>query len=220
MTVPAGPLAASFPTRLQDGYRSFRDGRFPTEQSRFQTLAEAGQRPEIMIIGCCDSRVSPEVIFDAGPGEVFVVRNVANLVPPYSPDGELHGTSAALEFAVVALRVKHIVVMGHGRCGGVHAALNESVPLTSTDFIGKWMSLVAPDAERVRGLPDLEPAARQTVLEHDVIRRSVANLDTFPCIQTLTGRGKLQLHGAWFDVGLGELHVLDRQTDEFVMING
>src|SRR5262245_9073104 len=111
----------SLPQRLLDGYAMFWTGRLPAEQSRYRELAERGQSPEIMVIGCCDSRVSPEVIFDARPGELFVVRNVANLVPPYSPDGAYHGVSAALEFAVGALRVKHIVVLGHAHCGGVRA---------------------------------------------------------------------------------------------------
>src|SRR6187200_2894630 len=102
-----------FPQRLIDGYSSFASGRLRVEQDRYRELAESGQSPEIMVIGCCDSRVSPEVIFDARPGELFVVRNVANLVPPYTPDGATHGVSAALEFAVQALRVKHIIVLGH-----------------------------------------------------------------------------------------------------------
>jgi len=102
-----------FPQRLIDGYRAFCEGRLPTEQNRFRELAEHGQAPEVMVIGCCDSRVSPEVIFDAGPGELFVVRNVANLVPPYTPDGAQRAVSAALEFAVQVLKVKHIVVLGH-----------------------------------------------------------------------------------------------------------
>ena len=108
----------TLPARLIEGYEAFRSNRLPAEQSRYRDLAEQGQSPEIMVIGCCDSRVSPEVIFDARPGELFVVRNVANLVPPYSPDGTYHGVSAALEFAVGALRVKHIVVLGHAGCGG------------------------------------------------------------------------------------------------------
>src|SRR5438045_6571979 len=112
---------ASVPQHLIDGYRTFASQRLPTEQSRYRELSERGQSPEIMVIGCCDSRVSPEVIFDAGPGELFVVRNVANLVPPYAPDDSYHGVSAALEFAVGALRVKHIVVIGHAGCGGVRA---------------------------------------------------------------------------------------------------
>ena len=120
-----------FPARLSEGYRAFLGDRFISEQTRYEELAAAGQKPEIMIVGCCDSRVSPEVIFDARPGEMFVVRNVANLVPPYAPDGRHHSASAALEFAVQALRVKHIVVLGHGRCGGVQAfADQDSAPLS------------------------------------------------------------------------------------------
>src|SRR5215469_7491093 len=111
----------TFPKTLLDGYRSFRTQRLPTEQSRYRELSEHGQSPEVMVIGCCDSRVSPEVIFDVGPGELFVVRNVANLVPPYEPDGAYHGVSAALEFAVAVLKVAHIVVLGHARCGGIKA---------------------------------------------------------------------------------------------------
>src|SRR5215207_11189926 len=136
-----------FPERLTQGYRAFLDDRLPRERGRYETLAE-GQAPEIMLIGCCDSRVSPEVIFDARPGELFVVRNVANLVPPYSPDGTYHGVSAALEFGVGALRVKHIVVLGHARCGGVRAFAEDSAPLSPGDFIGKWMTLIAPAAEK------------------------------------------------------------------------
>src|SRR5689334_18594299 len=149
MTMKLQPELATkihLPQRLYDGYQAFRAGRLPTEQSRYRELAERGQAPETMVVGCCDSRVSPEVIFDAGPGELFVVRNVANLVPPYSPDGLYHGVSAALEFAVGALRVKHIVVLGHAFCGGVRAFAEESAPLSPGDFIGKWMSLIAPAA--------------------------------------------------------------------------
>ena len=142
-----------FPTRLIDGYRAFRDGRLPHEQDRYRELAEAGQSPEVMVIGCCDSRVSPEVIFDARPGELFVVRNVANIVPPYAPDGHAHGVSAALEFGVAALKVKHIVVLGHAHCGGVKAFAENAEPLSPGDFIGNWMRLMAPAAEKV-GAPD------------------------------------------------------------------
>src|SRR5471032_936517 len=111
-------MSMSFPQRLVEGYGAFRAARLPTEQGRYRELADAGQSPETMVIGCCDSRVSPEVIFDARPGELFVVRNVANLIPPYSPDGQAHGVSAALEFGVGTLRIKHIVVLGHAHCGG------------------------------------------------------------------------------------------------------
>ena len=112
-----------FPDDMIHGYRRFRDGRLESERARYRELAEAGQKPQTMVIACCDSRASPATIFDCGPGEIFVVRNVANLVPPYQPDDNYHGTSAALEFAVQVLRVGHIVVLGHGRCGGIQAAL-------------------------------------------------------------------------------------------------
>src|SRR3984885_13918824 len=138
-----------FPARLADGYRTFVATRLPIERSRYQKLAETGQRPEVMVISCCDSRVSPEVIFDAHPGELFVVRNVANLVPPYSPDGAAHGVSAALEFAVQALKVKHIVVLGHAHCGGIRAYTEPGNPLSPGDFIGRWMELIAPAAAAI-----------------------------------------------------------------------
>ena len=144
---------AHLPEHLLAGYRNFMSGLYASEGTRYRSLAREGQAPETMMIACCDSRAAPEMIFDAGPGELFVMRNVANLVPPYAPDGEYHSTSAALEFAVQSLKVKHIVVMGHGRCGGIKAALNaDATPLSPGDFIGKWMSLIAPAAEAVSGL--------------------------------------------------------------------
>ena len=139
----------AFPKRLLEGYSAFLSGRLPEEQNRFRELSQGGQSPEIMVIGCCDSRVSPEVIFDARPGELFVVRNVANLVPPYTPDGAQRAVSAALEFAVQALRVKHIVVLGHAQCGGIRAFAEEGEPLSPGDFIGRWMALIAPAAKAV-----------------------------------------------------------------------
>ena len=209
-------VAMSLPPRLIEGYEAFRSGRLATEQDRYRDLAEQGQSPEIMVIGCCDSRVSPEVIFDARPGELFVVRNVANLVPPYSPDGMYHGVSAALEFAVGALRVKHIVVLGHARCGGVRAFAEGSAPLSPSDFIGKWMSLIAPAAERVdhfRDTPDY--LAR---LEQASIANALDNLLTFPRLRKLIERGHVTPHGAYFGVATGELSVLDRQSGRFVPV--
>src|SRR5918997_3095550 len=203
-----------FPERLVAGYRAFLDGRFPGERSRFAALAEQGQSPEMMVIGCCDSRVSPEVIFDARPGELFVVRNVANLVPPYETGGEYHGTSAALEFAVQALKVKHIVVLGHARCGGVRAFADDTAPLSPGDFIGRWMTLIAPAAERLgprRG--DLDDYVAK--LELAAIENSLRNLMTFPCVRILVERGKLQLHGAFFGVATGVLMVRDPETGTF-----
>lgn len=223
MTEPrrsARPLPASFPTRLTAGYEAFREARYPNENERYKRLAAEGQKPEIMIIGCADSRVSPEVIFDAGPGEIFVVRNVANIVPPYTPDGEMHGTSAALEFAVLALAVRHIVVMGHGRCGGIAAALNERDPLTSSDFIGRWVSVLDETAERVRCDHAIAPGLRYTALEHEAIKASLSNLLAFPFVRARVEAGTLALHGAWFDVAEGALHVLDRDSGEFAVLSG
>ena len=203
-----------FPDRLTAGYRAFLDDRFPRERGRYEALAEQGQSPEIMVIGCCDSRVSPEVIFDASPGELFVVRNVANLVPPYETGGEYHGTSAALEFAVQALKVKHIVVLGHARCGGIRAFGDESAPLSPGDFIGRWMTLIAPAAERL-GPPKGDLTDYLTRLELAAIENSLKNLMTFPCVRILVERGKLHVHGAYFGIATGVLLVRDPGTGQF-----
>src|SRR6185312_4306219 len=135
------------PQALLTGYRNFMGGRYATDSSRYRELARDGQAPETMVVGCCDSRVAPEAIFDAGPGELFVVRNVANLVPPYSPDGLYHGVSAALEYGVTVLRVKHLVVLGHARCGGIQAFASNA---PTGDFISKWISLLGPAAASVQ----------------------------------------------------------------------
>ena len=195
----------SFPTRLIDGYRDFLTGRLPLEQSRYRELAERGQSPEIMVIGCADSRVSPEVIFNAGPGELFVVRNVANLVPPYAPDGRHHSTSAALEFAVLQLGVQHIVIMGHGRCGGIRAITEPGDPLSTGDFIGKWLAGVRDVAETVEHHHG--PAERLTLVEQASVEHSLANLRTFPWVRVRESKGQLTLNGAWFDISQGELNV-------------
>jgi carbonic anhydrase len=207
-----------FPERLIEGYKSFLGERLPKEQLRFEELAQSGQNPEVMLIGCCDSRVSPEVIFDARPGEVFVVRNVANLVPPFSPDGELHGTSAALEYAVQALKVKHIIVMGHARCGGVRAFADDTQgPLSSGDFIGKWIRLLAPAAERTGGRGFNEGLSEYAErLAFAGIEKSLDNLRTFPCVRILEEKGRLHLHGAYFDVATGMLMVRDSESARFV----
>jgi carbonic anhydrase len=204
----------AFPQRLIDGYNAFAGSRLPHEQDRYRELAECGQQPEIMVIGCCDSRVSPEVIFDAHPGELFVVRNVANIVPPYAPDGQAHGVSAALEFGVGALRVKHIVVLGHAHCGGIKAFAEDTEPLSPGDFIGKWMKLMAPAAEKTpRG--DLSPADYLRRLEHANIVNSLDNLMTFPRLAKLIDKGKIATHGAYFGVATGDLSVLDKASGKF-----
>ena len=206
-----------FPSKLLDGYYNFRSGNFLVEKKRYELLGDVGQKPSTMVIACCDSRAAPETIFNASPGEIFVVRNVANLVPPYNPDEGYHSTSAALEFAVQSLRVKHIIVMGHGRCGGIKAALDPQMePLSPGDFIGKWMDLLKPAAASVNDNELMTASERQIALEHISIRNSIENLRTFPCISVLEGRKKLSLHGAWFDISHGELWTMNSDSGDFV----
>jgi carbonic anhydrase len=209
----ADAVAKGLPPALVEGYHAFVAGRLPQEQQRFADLAAEGQSPKVMLVGCCDSRVPPEVIFNARPGEIFVVRNVANLVPPYKPDSELHGTSAALEYAIQALRVEHVVVMGHGRCGGVRAfAEQDRAALSPGDFVGRWMSLLEPAAEKVSAEDRAVPDRFAAILEVLALQQSLKNLRTFPCVQILEARGKLHLHGAHFDVRTGSLAWL-RESD-------
>jgi carbonic anhydrase len=207
-----------FPARLVDGYRTFVDTRLPLERSRFEKLAATGQRPETMVICCCDSRVSPEVIFDAHPGELFVVRNVANLVPPYSPSGFTHGVSAALEFAVQGLAVKFIVVMGHTHCGGIRAYSEHRNKLNPGDFIDNWMSLIAPAAEAVSEAGD--GADYLSRLEQASIVATMNNLMTFPWIKSRVEDRQLELLGAYFDVGTGDLTVYNPTSRAFAPVNG
>ena len=205
----------SFPKALLDGYRTFATQRLPTEQSRYRELSERGQSPEVMVIGCCDSRVSPEVIFDAGPGELFVVRNIANLVPVYQPDSGAHGVSAALEYAVSVLRVKHIVVLGHAQCGGIRAFVDKIEPLSPGDFIGKWMAMFIKPGEVVEQRSHETMQDFVTRIEKAAVFRSLENLLTFPFVRTRVEGGELLLHGAYFGVAEGSLFVLDRATKEF-----
>jgi carbonic anhydrase len=204
-----------FPQQLIDGYRTFTSARLPTEQSRYRELSERGQSPEVMVIGCCDSRVSPEVIFDAGPGELFVVRNVANLVPVYQPDSGTHGVSAALEYAVNVLRIKHIVVLGHAQCGGIRAFIDKAAPLSPGDFIGKWMAMFIKPGEIVEQR-DRESMAEFTErIEKAAVFRSLENLMTFPFVRNAVDRGDVLLHGAYFGVAEGSLFVLDQASKKF-----
>lgn len=207
---------SSFPPTLLDGYSEFRTQKFAHERERYRKLAEQGQTPATMVIACCDSRVAPEIIFNAGPGEIFVVRNVANLVPPYAPDDQYHSTSAALEFAVQSLKVQHIVVLGHARCGGIQAVLKPAAqPLSPGDFIGKWMELLAPAAAATAANQWATVAERQTALEHISVRYSIDNLRTFPGVSTLEKKGQLTIHGAWFDISGGELSIMNPETGDF-----
>jgi carbonic anhydrase len=208
----------TFPEQLINGYRAFLHGRLRAEQDRYRELAQSGQSPDVMVIGCCDSRCSPEVIFNARPGELFVVRNIANLVPPYAPDTQAHGVSAALEFGVMALKVRHIVVLGHAQCGGVRAFAEDAEPLTPGDFIGNWMKLMAPAAEKIGPRGRRSMAEYLTLLEQENIALSLDNLMTFPRLRALVERGGLVLYGAYFGVATGQLSVRDSVTGKFTQV--
>ena len=208
------------PPSLMEGYGKFRQFKYARHAQRYMELAVKSQKPDTMVIACCDSRAAPETIFDASAGELFVVRNVANLVPPYAPDGERHSTSAALEFAVHGLGVQHIVVMGHGRCGGIAAAMGTIDPLSKSDFIGKWMSDVRDVVEQVpcpHGCSELE---HKMLVERTSTVHSLENLRTFPWISALETKGELSLHAVWFDVALGELHVFNEASGQWLPAAG
>jgi carbonic anhydrase len=208
-----------FPERLSKGYRAFLGGRFASERARYQELAGLGQSPSIMVIGCVDSRVSPEVIFDAAPGELLVARNVANLVPRYEPEGtQQHGTSAALEFAVRALKVRHIVVLGHAFCGGIKAFASDDAPLTTSDFIGRWMRQIAPAAQAIGPKNGEGEDAYLRKLEFASVELSLKNLMTFPFVKTAVEKGELSLHGAYFGVASGRLLVRNEKSGAFELV--
>ena len=205
----------TFPKSLLNGYNAFATNRLPTEQSRYRELSVKGQSPEVMVIGCCDSRVSPEAIFDVGPGELFVVRNIANLVPTYQPDANAHGVSAALEYAVTVLKVKHIVVLGHAQCGGIRAFVDKIEPLTPGDFIGKWMQMFIKPGEVVEQRDHESMAQFVERIEKAAVFRSLENLMTFPFVRKAVESGQMQTHGAYFGVAEGSLFVLDKVAKEF-----
>lgn len=207
-----------FPDHLADRYRRFKLRHFIPHQEDYEQLARQGQSPEVMVVSCCDSRVEPEAVFSAMPGELFVVRNVANLVPPYETDGKYHGVSAALEFAVLNLRVKHIVVIGHSGCGGVRACIDhEATKQTAAEFIANWMSMLDGARDQLLATkPGQTPSELRADLEREGVKVSLANLRSFPCVQTLEGRGRLNLHGAYFDISTGQLSVLNEATNAFV----
>ncbi len=203
---------------LIDGYRRFRQSGWSAQRERWSQLAE-GQSPKVMVIACSDSRVDPAQIFDANPGEMFVVRNVANLVPPFEPDRGRHGVSAALEFAVTQLQVEEIIVLGHGFCGGCAAALTGQFAGAEPGeggFIAHWIDLLAEARSKVRSAHSELDRAAFRAMEHEGVRVSLANLRTFSWVREREQAGALKLHGAFFAISDGVLHVLDEATGEFV----
>lgn len=202
---------------LIDGYRRFRAQDWASERDRWRQLAQ-GQQPRTMVIGCSDSRVDPSTIFDAAPGELFIVRNVANLVPPFERDGGRHGVSAALEFAVTQLEVAEIVVLGHGACGGVAAALSRRFSGAASGeggFIAHWIDLL--DEARDAIVADHgDGDAAVHLLELEAVRVSLRNLRSFPWIEESERAGRLRLTGSYFALADGELHILDEASDSFM----
>ncbi len=190
---------------LTAGYRRFRSERWPAAKAEYEALAAHGQRPHTLVVACSDSRADPALIFDTAPGQLFVVRNVANLVPPYEPDGHLHGVSAALEFGVKVLRVSRIVVMGHAHCGGVNAMLN-GAPDNCQDFVAPWVRQGAPLVRRVA--ESVEPDQVEQAAEEAVVRLSIDNLRTFPWIAEREAAGDLTLTGLHFGIADGILRAL------------
>lgn len=202
------------PQDLKDGYRKFRRGNYRKQVELYHELEE-GQHPTIMIIACADSRAEPAEIFSAAPGQLFVLRNVANLVPPYETSAGLHGVSAAVEFAIRALGVKHIVIMGHGGCGGIAASLSAAHNEPIGEFVAPWVELLDEPRDEVLARQSTDP---QTALELAGIGRSLDNLLTFPFVASAVEAGDLELHGSWFAIGLGELHWRDPETGAFELI--
>jgi carbonic anhydrase len=205
------PGIGSLPKYLIDRYRSWHALSFSENRAWYARLAHDGQHPRAMIVSCCDSRVNAVEIFGAEPGDLFVVRNVASLIPPFNPDHQHHGTSAAVEYAVNTLRVAHIVVIGHSNCGGVHACHDMCAGLApeleeSSSFVGRWMDILRPGYERVAARVE-DPEARKAALEEEAVLTSLRNLETFPFVAEAMAAGLLTLHGAFVEIGTGALLV-------------
>lgn len=202
------------------GYQRFRDKGWRRQRERWSELAD-GQAPKVMIIACSDSRVDPSTIFDASPGEMFVVRNVANLVPPFEDTEGRHGVSAALEFAVTQLEVPEIVVMGHGGCGGCNAALTQGFKGAQRGqggFIAHWIDMLDDARAHVIAHHGQGPAA-QRAMEHEAIKVSLTNLRSFKCIKEREDQQRIRLHGAYFAIEDGLLHILDEDTGLFLSVS-
>lgn len=205
------PLVSPLPPTLVQRYHGWHATGYASSRAWYRRLAEDGQRPRAMVISCCDSRVHISSIFGADSGEFFVHRNIANLVPPFAPDGAQHGTSAAVEYAVTTLRVSQLIVMGHTNCGGVAGCLAmcsgeaPELELTSS-FVGRWMDVLRPGYERVRDLPEAEQIP---ALEHQAVVISLENLMTFPFVKEAIESDQMTLHGLLHDIGTGVLTQFD-----------
>ncbi|MFQ6553674.1 carbonic anhydrase [Aestuariibius insulae] len=209
--------AKPLPGYLVQRYEGWKATTFKENASWYRHLAEAGQHPRAMVISCCDSRVHVTSIFGADQGEFFIHRNIANLVPPYKPNGDYHGTSAAVEYAVTTLKVAHLIVLGHSSCGGVagcDAMCSGAAPEleSETSFVGRWMDILRPGYERVKLIED--PELRVGALEKEAVIISLENLMTFPFVKTAVEEDRLTLHGLWVNIGEGDLEAY-RPEDGF-----
>jgi carbonic anhydrase len=214
-------LAKPLPSYLVQRYLGWKATTWTENRTWYRRLAEDGQRPRAMVISCCDSRVHVTSIFGADQGEFFIHRNIANLVPTYNADGEHHGTSAAVEYAVATLRVAHVIVVGHSSCGGVqgcHAMCSGNAPQLEekTSFVGRWMDILRPGYERVKDIKD--QAEQLKALEKQAVLISLDNLMTFPFVRAAVEAEDLTLHGLWTDIGEGGLHQYDADSGDFIPI--
>jgi carbonic anhydrase len=201
---------------LVAGYRAFRQGRWASERERYMALAKHGQKPHTLVIACSDSRSDPATIFNASPGGLFVVRNVAAIVPPFESDNSHHGTSAAIAFAVMTLDIRNILVMAHAQCGGVAAALDNSIA-EPVPFLRSWVDLLGPATERLG--EEVRGAHGHTALERESVRLSLERLMTFPFVAEKVRDNRIELNGARFGIADGQLEILDRARDVFVSVS-
>ncbi len=203
--------------KLTTGFRAFHDGRFQEQRATYEVLVDRGQKPKVALFACSDSRVDPGTVLQADPGDLFVVRNVANLVPPYELDGHYHGTSAALEYAVQHLEVGHVIVLGHAHCGGIRSLFEKRTQDSEDNhFVSPWMSLVRSAFLRVEAtMPGAPEELKARVCEQSAVLVSLENLMTFPSIRQRVSEGRLRLHGWYFDIRSGQLHIYDSNQQKF-----
>jgi carbonic anhydrase len=206
----------SIPEKLINRYKDWKKNGFEEHRDWYETVAKAGQNPLAMVISCCDSRVHATSIFGADPGEFFIHRNIANLIPPYNPDGDHHGTSAAIEFAILSLAVSHIIILGHSGCGGIkngyHLCKGDKKN-TDLVFVNKWLNILKPAYDTL--LVNGDDSLMIKKLEKESIKTSIKNLLDFPFIQNALQSKKLEIHGLWHNIGSGELEMLDSETMNF-----
>jgi carbonic anhydrase len=206
--------------KLVQGFRGYRDGSYEKSRPLISDLVARGQRPEVAVVACSDSRVDPAILFQSDPGDLFMVRNVANLVPPMEEEGTFHGTSAALEFAVIGLEVKHLVVLGHAHCGGIRLMMDPQPEGTAFSFVTPWVSMLAAAHRRVLAtMGQADDAARIRACEQNAVLVSLENLTTFSWVRERVQSGVLQLHGWYVDIAIPELSAYNWESRSFIPLD-